>query len=119
MYAGDEKVVHAVTKGVREEDILSLLRTDYITILRPRNCSEDQIDEAIARARKWIGCEYDFIFSNDTDDRFYCSELVMKAYGEHLKELGVEEVISPDEYSKHHKVLELIHESREWRKINK
>ena len=114
LYIGDQRVVHAVTAGVKEEDILSLLRCDYICVLRPRGISDEEIEKSVKRAKSFIGLEYDFIFSNETDDRLYCSELVFRAYDQYLINLGHKEVTSPDEY-REQKMLEHVHESREWR----
>jgi hypothetical protein len=116
LYIGDKKVIHAVTKGVKEDDILSLLRCDYICVLRPRGVTDEEVNRAVKTAKGFVGLKYDFIFNNETDDRLYCSELVQKAYDERFLSLVGEEIISPDAY-REEKMLEPAHESRNWRKL--
>jgi hypothetical protein len=115
LYIGDDRIVEAVTKGVKNRDILSLLRTDYICILRPQDISEKEIDKAVKKARMFVGSDYDYIFDNDTDDKIYCCEVPYKAYDEYL--VDQDDVISPDDY-RGFKNLKQIHESRRWRIAN-
>lgn len=114
LYAGDNRIVHAVTKGVLEEDILNILRSDYVCVLRPIGVSNKAKKEAVDLARTFVGRDYDFEFSNSTDD-LYCSELVRKAYGDFFDGLNDGKVISPDSF-KDCKKLEVIHDSKTWRK---
>jgi len=79
LYCGDNQIVHATTHKVGTEDILTFLRTDHIAILRPI-CGEDVKLNAIDTALKKIGCDYDYLFDNDVDEKFYCSELISYAY---------------------------------------
>jgi uncharacterized protein YycO len=113
VYTGKNKVVHARTKGVVEEDILSFLRTDYIFVVR-LDVGKQAKERAIKRAQRFVGKDYDFLFETTDDERLYCSELVKKAYEEDLQSLG-EGTIPPDNF------LSLpngavIHDSREYRK---
>jgi len=111
---GDNIIIEAVTDGVQLNDILSLGRCDYVCILRPKNISRKNINNACVLANNFLGCKYDFVFSNDTDEYLYCSELVYKAYEKHFTKLGQDGVIAPDEY-RNQELLEEIHESRKWR----
>lgn len=78
---GQQMVIHAMSKGVHTEDILTFTRCDYLTVLRlPANAGFDRAQacaNAIAAAVSKIGNKYDFD-SSDTSryHRFSCSMLV-------------------------------------------
>jgi len=110
LYVGKNKVIHARTKGVVEDDILTFLRTDYVAVLRFPVDKERRL-KAVETARSFIGKEYDFVFDTVDDERLYCSELVRRCYPD-VGDMG-EGVIPPD------RMLDVgakvIHDSREWR----
>jgi hypothetical protein len=109
---GDGKtIVHAMEKGVIEEDVLTYLRTDYVKVLR----HEDKIvaKRAAETAVSLKGREYDFIFDTTDDSRLYCSELVKFCYPGVLSEVS-DGAIPPDEIMKAR--LDVIHDSKEFRK---
>ena len=72
-------VVHAVAEGVKEEDILQFCRCDGVVVLRPRVSYNDKV-QAVEYARAHIGCSYDFEFNPDTEDTYFCTELVYWCY---------------------------------------
>jgi len=77
IYAGDNTVIHATPSGgVHEEDILSFLRADSISILRIPNYTDEKSKVVIDRARSLIGRSYDYAFEGKDDDRFFCFEVV-------------------------------------------
>ena len=80
IYAGDEKVIEAVSDGVLVTDLIdATLSKDYVMIRRPNFATADQMSAAVAWARSKLGAEYDFFF-NKKNQAFYCSELVWLAY---------------------------------------
>jgi hypothetical protein len=81
IYIGDdndkpEQVVHAVSEGVIQEDLLNFMRTDHMLILRPPG----ETTEAIAKAKTIVGRPYDFGFDFTNAHRFSCTELVAYCY---------------------------------------
>jgi len=112
IYAGKEKIIHATTHGVIEDDILTFLRTDYVNVLRP-NVSNRHSRDAVKRAREMLGKEYDFLFDTTDDERMYCSEVVKNSYPELFKEMKGG-AIPPDEFR--NIGMEEIHNSVTWRK---
>lgn len=81
IYVGDNKIIHADTRGVLEEDILTYLRTDYVCVMRaPENYQDLAKKEIPDRARVHLGKPYDFEFATNNDERFYCTELVKKCF---------------------------------------
>lgn len=72
-----EQVVHSISEGVLQEDLLNFIRTDHLVILRP---TEEQKAEAIEKALKIVGKEYDFGFDFKDSVRFSCTELVSFCY---------------------------------------
>jgi hypothetical protein len=114
LYIGDNKVIHAVTKGVLEEDILSLLRTDHVCVLRFKEIDPITVRVATNTAITLVGRDYDFLFESNDASSLYCSEIVKKVYSGYFHDLGVDEAISPDEYKAHPK-LRVVHESKRWR----
>ena len=77
----NEKVIHAIGKGVIEEDILDFCRADSCAILRFKNQNEDSINKAITIAKKMVQDRvgYDFAFE-DENKKVYCTELVNECY---------------------------------------
>ncbi len=85
IYVGDidgkpEQVVHAVSEGVMQEDILNFMRTDHMCILRPKTKENGTSQEAIEKAVKVVGSPYDFGFDFKDSNRFSCTELVAYCY---------------------------------------
>ena len=79
IYVGDNKVIHAVSEGVVEEDILTFLRCDRVAIMRVKDKDLERAQKEIpVNARKYLGLEYDFEFDTGDDKRFYCSEFSKK-----------------------------------------
>jgi uncharacterized protein YycO len=87
LYAGDNKAIHAVGEGVKEEDILTFCRADSLAVLRVK---DGDPDKAVDTARKYLGHEYDYEFEGN-DDQFYCSELCDVCY-EHTFQDDYEDV---------------------------
>ena len=75
-----EKVIEATPKGVivkRLQDFF--LKTDDFVLLKPRFCGFLEMENACTLASEAVGSPYSFDFNN-SDDSFYCSELVLKVY---------------------------------------
>ena len=77
IYVGNNKVIHAIAEGVSEINLIDFLRCDGICVLRPKKGSRN----AIRRAKQWLGKPFDFDFVSG-NDKFYCHELLGKAYEE-------------------------------------
>lgn len=86
LYIGDdgenkEQVVHAVSEGVIQEDILNFMRTDHMLVLR---LAKDEKGKgratAIKKAKAVVGRPYDFGFDFKDTNRFSCTELVDYCY---------------------------------------
>ncbi len=75
LYIGGNKVIHAVSRGVIEEDLLDFCRTDGICILSTNKNTEC----AIAKAKRLIGKPYDYSFSSK-NKKYYCTELINVCY---------------------------------------
>ncbi len=71
-----EQVVHAVSEGVLQEDLLNFLRTDYMIVLRPSIDTKTAIEKAL----QVVGSPYDFGFDFANSNRFSCTELVDFCY---------------------------------------
>lgn len=108
LYIGDdsedkEQVVHAVSEGVIQEDILNFMRTDHMLVLRLSEDNEGKAAEgAIKRAKSIVGSPYDFGFDFKDTNRFSCTELVAHCYpGVALgkKRFGKETIIADDFYN--------------------
>lgn len=85
-YLGDDRIVHALAQaglgkkmiGVIEEklsDYLDRVDRDKVVVLRPK-WTPEKLKEATAYARAQAGKDYDTLFMTDTDERFYCTELI-------------------------------------------
>ena len=82
LYTGEYQVVHAISDGVVVEDLLDFMRTDHIVVLRPPNHLKTQ---AISKAIKAVGNEYDFNFDFNNTVRFSCTELIGYCYSDLIK----------------------------------
>lgn len=101
-------VLHALNKGVLEEDLIQFCRTDHICIIRVKSATPAQTKQIIKNAKKFMGAKYDYDFDGFSDDAIYCSELVAKSIRflfemcpEHLKFLGVlknKKIILPQQF---------------------
>ena len=76
IYVGDHNIIHAIAEGVCEVDVIDFLQCDRACIMRPNKGQK----KAIARAKKWIGTEYDFKFNSSDSSAFYCHELCACCY---------------------------------------
>ena len=76
IYIGDNKVIHAIAKGVCEHHILDYIQCDRVCVLRPVSGQ----DKAIERVKKWVGVKYDFKFNTKDSSEFYCHEMIANAY---------------------------------------
>jgi len=108
LYIGDdgdkqEQVVHAVSEGVIQEDILNFMRTDHMLVLRLSDDDSGQAaQKAIERAKSIVGSPYDFGFDFKDTNRFSCTELVDYCYPgvvKSKKRLGKETIIADDFYN--------------------
>lgn len=86
LYIGDdgdkpEQVVHAVSEGVIQEDILNFMRTDHMLVMR-LECGQNTgaAQQAVERAKSVVGAPYDFGFDFKDANRFSCTELVAYCY---------------------------------------
>ena len=77
VYIGDGKIIHAVSTGVSETNLIDFCRCDRLAVLRPQK----GVDNAIKRLKGWLNTPYDFDFKMD-NGAFYCHELCAKAYEE-------------------------------------
>lgn len=82
---GRQMLVHAMSKGVFVEDILTFLRCDYVAVLRLKTDENSDrvavINEVRENALGKIGSSYDFQFDQcKAFHRFSCSEFVYFCY---------------------------------------
>lgn len=108
----EKTIIHAMTKGVIEEDVMTYLRADHIEVLRVSN--KKFISNAISKAKDSLGKEYDFLFDSTDDERMYCTELVKVCYPKIFSSMEGKS-IPPDEITKVNN-LKTIHSSKEFRK---
>ncbi|MBC8869497.1 MAG: 1-acyl-sn-glycerol-3-phosphate acyltransferase [Planctomycetes bacterium] len=81
----DEGHEHAIIEAISEGVVFSSLEhsiggADSVAVLRPR-VSEEEKNEAIARAFSFAGRPYDFEFDFETTDMLVCTEVVFRTYG--------------------------------------
>lgn len=75
-----EKVIEATAKGVIINELHEfLLNTDDFVVLKPKFCGIREMEKACCHASEIVGAPYSFDFNN-SDNSFYCSELVLKLY---------------------------------------
>jgi len=79
IYVGKGLVIHAISEGVQEQDILDFMRTDHMIILRP-NFIPCVKKKSINKAKSVVGKPYDFGFDFKNSNRFSCTELVTYCY---------------------------------------
>lgn len=81
IYIGDdgdkpEQVIHAISEGVIQEDLLNFMRTDHMCILRAApGKGWKNVKAAIKKAKAIVGQPYDFGFDFKDTHRFSCTEL--------------------------------------------
>lgn len=117
---GNKTIIHAVAEGVIEEDILRFCQCDSVVILRPRVPYGDKL-KAVEYAKEHIGCSYDFEFNPNTEDTYFCTELVYWCYKDKIdvephivtKLFGLlkKYTIVPDEYLRSQK-LDIVYTTR-------
>jgi len=81
----DEGHEHVIIEAISEGVIFSSLEhsiggADSAAVLRPK-VSEEEKNEAIARAFSFAGRPYDFEFDFETTDMLVCTEVVFRTYG--------------------------------------
>lgn len=96
LYAGEDKVIHMLGKGITEEDILTFMRCDDVAILRCYNTERtwQAVNRAQIQLKKAI--EYDYDFKTDQPDKFYCTELVDYVFKGFNYTKGIKKWILPD-----------------------
>ena len=73
------KIIEAVSEGVILNTLEHSIHADYVVVLRPR-LNKKQISEAIVRAFRNLGREYDFNFDFDDRERLVCTQTVWLSY---------------------------------------
>jgi hypothetical protein len=105
LYIGDdgdykEQVIHAVSEGVIQEDVLNFMRTDHMLVLRLATDKKGKsAAEAVKKAKSIVGCPYDFGFDFKDTNRFSCTELVAHCYPGIVlgkKKFGKEVIVADD-----------------------
>jgi uncharacterized protein YycO len=77
-YAGDNKVIHALSQGVVSETLFDFCKTDHVVILRP-GFNYDR-EATIIAAENAVGHKYDFAFDFECSDKFSCTELILHLF---------------------------------------
>ncbi len=80
IYAGNNKVIHALAEGVIIEDVLHFCRCDYMAVIRPNGVTLKERTTAVKRAENCIGKEYDFFFDFENENELCCTELAHYAW---------------------------------------
>jgi uncharacterized protein YycO len=113
LYAGNDKVIHAVGKGVIMEDILDFCRTDSVAVLRIKNMKNPMLKKALSTARIFLKehVQYDYRF-RDENGKVYCTEMVNECYN-HLFNKDYSnyfgnKILSPDGLFNSQKVKQII-----------
>jgi uncharacterized protein YycO len=73
-------VVEALRDGVQMNTLEHFLNIDDLAVLRVKSLGEEALGQAIIRAFRQIGKEYDFNFDVETTNKIVCSELVYLVY---------------------------------------
>lgn len=109
LFVGHDSVIHAVGKGVIEEDILTFCRTDSVSVLRVKSADDGLIDTATACATKHARekTEYDYRFKAKNGN-VYCTELVHECYNKlfqnDFEDVAGNTILTPDGIRKSDKV---------------
>lgn len=99
LYIGDNKIIHMLGDGIVEEDILTFLRCDNISVIRYNDSSK--ISEALIKAKKLLSedIDYDYDFNIKDGKRHYCTELVDFCFGGPISgKKGFDSIIYPDDF---------------------
>ena len=99
----DNKVVHAISEGVIEEDLIDFMRTDHLVVLRLKEEIAESdffiVDDILRKAHSLIGRPYDFAFDFADTNRFSCTEVVAYCYADFIigkKRFGQYSVVADD-----------------------
>ena len=101
LYVGRNQVVHAISQGTIQEDILNFLRTDAVCVLTLKDITADEITEAILKAKAAANknIEYDFDFS-ECNEKYYCTELINAVFNHSFiydyQEVWGQMILTPD-----------------------
>lgn len=80
IYIGDGYIIDATTHGVQVRYLADLcMKADCVAIMRPTYKHELEVSKVIDFCYKQLGKDYDFEFELLDNDKFFCSELGMKA----------------------------------------
>ncbi len=75
-----DKIIEATAEGVNIHELREFfMRTDDFVVLKPKFCGRAEMDKACRHASEIVGTPYSFDFNN-SDNSFYCSELILKVY---------------------------------------
>lgn len=79
IYNTNDRILHAVAEGVKEETLFDFMKADHICVLRPKfTFSPDVVRH---RLEAFFGKEYDFNFDfQDNADRLSCTEVIKEAF---------------------------------------
>jgi uncharacterized protein YycO len=98
-------IIEALQPVVREVPLENLLARNHVVIVvRPTGLTQEQRLASIERARSAVGARFDFtgMLGAGSDDRFYCSELVLWAS---QLEGTAGSVVTPAELMQHGEVV--------------
>ena len=98
VYIGENKILHSVSQGVCEEDILDFCRTDSLCILRRIKFDVNNFIQKVIYVKE-KDIKYDFEFEKN-DDEYYCTELVNylhdNIFEDDFKEIAGKLILTPD-----------------------
>lgn len=93
------EVIEAEAAGIHSTDLRVFVdKSHRIQLIRPVWSTAEKGRQAVARARALIGSPYDLpgIFGIDCPDRYYCSELTVHVYNDHVRDSDeIPNVIEP------------------------
>lgn len=76
VYIGNNTIIHATSKGIKEIDTIDFMQCDRVIVMRPKS----GMKAAVEFVKEHIGDGYDFKFNSSDSSEFYCFELAAKAY---------------------------------------
>ena len=77
IYIGNGKIIHAVSEGVSETDIIEFTRCDRIAVFRPKKYQKTAIKKAKQMLKDNIPYDFNFMSKNSA---VYCFELCGSCY---------------------------------------